>query len=80
MKDDGGSAFPGEQGYDAYGGHNQTWSPGMSLRDWFAGMALNGLLADPHDPHPRLDQTVFEHYSEAAFRYADTMLREREKK
>ncbi len=23
-------------------------TPGMSLRDWFAGMALQGMLANPH--------------------------------
>lgn len=33
-KDDGGAAFP-EQGVHG----------GMSLRDWFAGMAMQGILA-----------------------------------
>jgi hypothetical protein len=36
MKDDGGLAFPMcEQVRDGYRNH-----PGMTLRDWFAGMAL----------------------------------------
>jgi hypothetical protein len=35
---DGGRAFPS---LDAYG------PKGMSLRDWFAGMALQGLVSNP---------------------------------
>lgn len=35
--DDGGPAFPVPG--------NPATMPGMSLRDWFAGQALNGLLA-----------------------------------
>lgn len=59
--------------------------PGMSLRDWFAGKALAGLLnnasvsvyipmntPDNYDPLP--DATAC-----AAYRYADAMLRERMK-
>ncbi len=35
---DGGPAFPRDQ---------QEWGvPGMSLRDWFAGQALAGLMAE----------------------------------
>ena len=34
---DGGPAFPGEQGHTPSGSWNQTWEPGMTLRDWFAG-------------------------------------------
>ncbi len=51
--DDGGNAFPvyvpegpiladGSPEYAAY------TRPGMSLRDWLAGQALAGLLANPH--------------------------------
>ena len=36
--DDGGPAFPS----DNFG---QPSAPGMSLRDWFAGMALQGAIA-----------------------------------
>ena len=40
-KDDGGPAFPmaGEPGIE--------FDRGMSLRDWFAGQALGGNLANP---------------------------------
>lgn len=46
-KNDGGPAFPGEQGHDPDGTWNQTWRPGMSLRDWFAGQTLEGMNASP---------------------------------
>lgn len=44
----------------------------MSLRDWFAGMALTGLLSDT--PEYQADVLV-----EQAFELADAMLKEREK-
>lgn len=40
----GGPAFPTIQ---TNGPHWAPAEPGMSLRDWFAGMALQGLLANP---------------------------------
>ena len=48
---------------------------GMSLRDWFAGMAVTGLLASM-DRTKGLDLSVVVH---EAFRVADSM-RERRKK
>jgi len=41
---DGGQAFPCAS--------NNFDSPGMSLRDWFAGQALQGLLASGHFTKP----------------------------
>lgn len=41
--DDGGPAFP-QNSNDPYRKHTE----GMSLRDWFAGQALAGLLASSH--------------------------------
>ncbi len=48
-KQNGGSAFPASV---AVGPADDKYSsfdidPGMSLRDWFAGQALNGLMANP---------------------------------
>ena len=42
-KDEGGPAFPSVV-------HSARWE-GMSRRDWFAGMALQGILAARTDQH-----------------------------
>jgi len=42
---DGGTAFPAAQyGFVAPDGH----TTGMSLLDWFAGMAMQGMLSNPN--------------------------------
>ena len=41
---DGGPAFPHDAIHQNAGGFAEP-DPGMSLRDWFAGQALTGLLA-----------------------------------
>jgi hypothetical protein len=43
---------------------------GMSLRDWFAGMALQGMLANGGGDHTLLPQKTY--------KIADAMLKERE--
>lgn len=47
----GGSAFPWME--SGVGGETCQGDPGMTLRDWFAGQALSGLLAHAsgEDPH-----------------------------
>lgn len=70
--DDGGPAFPGEQGHTPDGTWNQTWEPGMTLRDWFAGQALNGLISNGDLIDGREELTV-----DWAFRFADAMLKAR---
>ena len=63
--DDGGPAFPAM----LPGGNYCT--PGMSLRDWFAGQALAGLLASGDwDETPIPDAYVF----------AQAMLEQRERR
>ena len=77
--DGGGSAFPHgeivEPIYDDAGnvtGHRVYNSrPGMRLRDWFAGQALQGNLA-----YPGVDLSP-ESAAIMAYRYADAMLAQR---
>lgn len=58
---DGGAAFPSAH----------TGAPGMSLRDWFAGQALVGLLAFPGKVGGPIGPLSYE--------YADKMMEAREK-
>ena len=66
--DSGGPAFPSEQG-ETSKGWNQTYKSGMSKREWFAGMALQGLLANPSTILKQAD------IPELSFEYADAMIR-----
>lgn len=53
-------------------GSERTWGdPGMTLRDWFAGQALCGMMANPD----RVGNNIkFIGWAEQAFFYADAML------
>jgi hypothetical protein len=72
-----GPAFPGT--VYTHSGHISGHSMGMSLRDWFAGQALAGILAGgfadtiPHDDvNGGGDAAYF------AYQYADAMLSRRQ--
>lgn len=66
---DGGQAFPRA----GYSGSIPT--EGMTLRDWFAGQALAGMMANPHIREIR-DSDIWR----AAFYHADAMIKIREVK
>ena len=74
--DDGGPAFP-MQVRLANGTDNFS---GMSLRDWFAGQALQGMLSNPANygsGHEwRDDATV----AEQSYEIADDMIKDRKEK
>jgi hypothetical protein len=62
-------AFPNE------GGAGNLWNDkGMTLRDYFAAKAMQGLLADPGWRH----DMDFEDTAHAAYKQADAMLKARE--
>jgi hypothetical protein len=72
----GGPAFPTWE-QDEYG--SKFFNEGMTLRDYFAAKALQGLLADP-EPLDLWDgdKTIADTYAREAYVYADAMLRARE--
>ena len=82
-KDDGGPAFPMEIDTEDSKGYPITGKivGGMSLRDWFAGMALQGMVAQPNDHTFTWDYTkeVRQRLAVKAYQYADAMLAERNK-
>jgi len=82
--DDGGPAFvaPGMPAYSPEGtplnpGAGHGWAhdpqPGMSLRDWFAGMALQGFFACPESSMP-CTAADKEKVTRHCYIYADAML------
>ncbi len=79
-KPDGGPAFPvGFREFDQriHGKAPSIGLPGMSLRDWFAGMALQGFVRGKENP-----LTYGENISTLAllaYSMADAMLKERDK-
>lgn len=80
----GGPAFPCTNEQFTFGNPQtgDAW-PGMVLRDWFAGLALSGLLAEPQpddgEPELGLGRNYAANAAAAAYRIADAMLAERAK-
>jgi hypothetical protein len=73
----GGAAFPGFYYTEGYGcmkksasGEWETYSPGMTLCDWFAGQALAGMLSctDQGTMKTHAD------FADQAWRFADAMI------
>ena len=76
-KRDGGPAFPRLMG-NMYGIEAEG---GLSIRDYFAGQALMGLLAGALRPHVEGKDASTDRsaWAESAYLYADAMLAERSK-
>lgn len=66
MTDDGGFAFP------SHGSMGEVVCEGMLLRDWFAGMALQGLLASGVSKD--VPRALRRDIADRAYLYADAML------
>lgn len=74
-KDNGGPAFPVAPTIIGPNGElSHAQFEGMSLRDWFAGMALCGIQSNPGNNEQKYDRDA-----ELAYATADAMLAEREK-
>jgi hypothetical protein len=75
MSNDGGHAFPIADAYDADGRLIAYGNAGMTLRDWFAGQVLAGMLANPE-----VMLNGFDVVARRAYNTADVMLDERERR
>lgn len=78
-KDTGGRAFPTTPEHtERFSG---SGGPGMTLRDWFAGQALNGLLANKTNMEiaAGAEKDLGGVISSWAYEFADAMLKERAK-
>ena len=69
---DGGPAFPLCR--TEADGRNDCLSMGMSLRDWFAGMALPAVVRIQADCGITIEEAAYESYM-----WADAMIAERDK-
>ena len=65
------AAFPCEQGTDPNGDWNMSFEPGMTKREYFAVMALQGMLASDLK-----DEFSLEIQARCAVRAADALLAE----
>lgn len=72
--DDGGPAFPRTYEFVEDGEKMDSTMNGMSLRDWFAGQALAGQLADYQT------NGAAEQFAECSYKHADAMLAARKQK
>lgn len=73
-KNDGGQAFPRAGfAFPEIGSQSEPGTRGMTLRDWFAGMALQGILASAL-AKPELGMEIF---VEDAYSVADKMIAKR---
>ena len=73
---DGGSAFPYKRQIRCNGEViDYVMESGLSIRDYFAAAALQGLMAE-YDPEDELEQ----HIAKWSYKAADAMLKAREAK
>lgn len=78
-KNDGGPAFPIPYATDMDGYVYAPRADGMSLRDWFAGMALQGILASFPPDANFATQAAKDALAADSYDLADAMIAERKK-
>lgn len=73
-KDNGGPAFPQMRVWNAAMAEYEDTQqyPGMTLRDWFAGQAINGLLSGRAGA--RLNDSILGGDAKLAYEIADAMI------
>ena len=79
----GGPAFPCEvgpasDGHTIQAGNMQWMQPGMTLRDYFAAKAMQGMLANPNQDYAPLTIKAQEAVVAGAYEMSDAMLKARE--
>ena len=75
MSNDGGPVFSGQQDMCPDGDWNQTWDPGMSLLEHYAGLAMQGMLTNPG-----YNEDGYAAMTKKAFKLAEAMVAEAEKR
>lgn len=73
-RDDGGPAYP-----NITPDMNVVGSPGLSIRDWFAGQALPALMTGILTTRAPYDRETAASVAKAAYGQADALLSERAK-
>lgn len=76
-KDQSGPAFPVTERQEHLDGATvcHEWV-GLSKREFYAGLALQGLVVAMADPSSKPDPTDFDYAAELCFKFADSMIRE----
>lgn len=72
--DDGGPAFPVPEMHIGRDTKQSCDKPGMSLRDWFAGMAMQGFFAGRNNGGFIPNQFIADNLAPDCYGYADAML------
>lgn len=77
-KETGGQAFPQQQWeYDGQNNVLQYQEEGMTLRDYFAAKAMQGLITGAMSDGSKHEQEAIEPISAIAYQFADAMIKAR---